>query len=149
MNRGLARLSDLLPAGLLADLHDQKHKPTKPDVDDRPPIHKPPKVIGDPTREPVNRQAALLTMKAGWLYQPLPPEAPPKDSIEKLREENAKLTAQNARLTAHVATLQRQVDRLRTTKQCPVRPPAPPPTPEPTPELIEKQKLLEKLTHGT
>ena len=111
MNRGILKISDVLPAGLLDDMAKPEVLPAAEAV--KAPKPKPPRVIGDPTREPVNRQAALMTAKAGWLYQPLPPEAPIKPELERLREENARLKLVNENLVKTVAVLERRVALLK------------------------------------
>lgn len=108
--RGIVKLSDILPIGLLADMV----KPAAPAQEVKAPATKPPRVIGDPTRTPVNLQAARMTMKAGYLYQPpvqpLPPQRP---VVEVLREEIARLTLVNENLVKTNAVLTRRVERLK------------------------------------
>lgn len=73
------------------------------------PKHVAPKVIGDPTREPVNKQAAMLITRAHYLeLPPLPPSEPPKGLIEKLQEENSKLKAVNASLISENNALRKK-----------------------------------------
>ena len=145
MNHGMVKISDLLPVGLLADLTERKVSPAAVTA----PKPRPPRVIGDPTREPVNRQAALMTAKAGWLYQPLPPAPPIKPELERLREENARLKLVNANLVKTVAVLERRGARLKAAAggqraAVPVVPVV-----ERPPALNEaKIALLERLTNG-
>lgn len=142
MNRGIVKISDLLPVGMLADLHERPSPAPKP---------APPRVIGDPTREPVNRQAALITAKASWLHQPMPPEPPPKREIETLREENARLKATNTSIIAENSTLRRRVERLQ--QQLHANPgkklPACVPTETKTAATSPKEEILERLNHGS
>lgn len=103
MNRGIVKLSDLIPV----------FPESKEEKSIRAPKSKPPKVIGDPTREPVNRQAALIASRSNWLsHPPLPPAEPPKGELEKLREENATLKATNINVIAENSALKRRIERL-------------------------------------
>lgn len=111
MNHGLVKLSQILPGiGFPEPVPRNENKPPHP---------KPPKVIGDPTRTPVNKQSALLISKASWLHQPLPPASPPIGELERLREENAKLKAVNENIVAENKSLRRQIERLTKVKQQP------------------------------
>lgn len=114
----------------------------------RAPIPKPPKVLHDPTRTPVNRQAAMLIASPSWLTKPLPASAPPRGELEKLREENTKLKATNEQIVKENSALRRTVERLRQM----VRPSKPiipePPAPEPQPQRDHRLDILERLNHG-
>ncbi len=50
------------------------------------------KVVGDPTRTPVNRQAAMLVQPMrSWIYQPLPPAKEPNPFRQEVDEAKAAL----------------------------------------------------------
>lgn len=141
MNRGMVKLSEILPGiGFPPE-------PEKKEI--RAPAPKPPKVVGDPTRTPVNLQAALVVQKASWIHKPLPPELAPIGELEQLREENAKLKATNTNIVAEnsalrkrVTLLQRLVEAKKPKQQ--TKQPEPPQPAAPS----QKQQLLERLTHG-
>lgn len=100
MTRGMVKLSQILPGiGFI-----------EPEV--KAPKPKPQKVVGDPTREPVNKQAALIIAKANWLSKPLPVEEAPKSELEKLREEVAVLRARCASVIAENKALKRRLESM-------------------------------------
>jgi hypothetical protein len=145
MNHGLVKVSDVIG--------DFKPRPIKTAISVftppviKAPIPKPPRVIGDPTRTPVNRQAAMLLSKPTWLTDPLPPELPKTSELPRLREENVKLKATNERLVAENSSLRRRVERLtvlacQKPKTIIVKQELPP---EPK-RNSTKEKLLERLT---
>jgi len=78
------RLSDLLK-----DVKLSEHKPASPPKKTPLPIKS--KVVGIPTRAPVNKQAALaIAPNKSWITQPLPPEklkTPQDTEIERLKAE--------------------------------------------------------------
>lgn len=140
MNHGMVKVGDLIP-----DLAFPKPAPKE----DRAPIHKPPKVVGDPTRTPVNKQAAMLVTRAHHLHlPPLPPEAPKKSELEALREEVAILRANNAQLKHENNALRRKLGRPRCKEHEPKKT-----TEEGVPRAEEKPAsrklaILERLIHG-
>lgn len=142
MNRGIATIADILPVGLLADLQEQKQRDIAPV---KAPVHHPPKVINDPTREPVNKQAAMMTARASWLCQPMPAETAPVSELEKLREDNARLLAANKNLTAENNALRRKLENSLkpAPRQIAVEPPSPKPVESPVKN--PKLELLERL----
>lgn len=73
---------------------------------------KAPRVVGEPTRDPVNMQAALITRKAAWIYQPLPPESAPKGELEKLRQECEQMKKASAQQIAHLAYLKKRLAKV-------------------------------------
>lgn len=141
MKRGLATLGDIL--GIKLKLPAQPVPLSEPEI--RAPMPTPPKVVGDPTWTPVNKQAAMLLSRA----EPMPPEAPKQSEVPRLREENAKLKATNDCLVDENCALRRRVKHLEMLLQRRQKPTVTIPNPvrlEPNPEP-EKQKLLERLTH--
>lgn len=141
MNHGMVTLAELLPVGLLADLKEQQRRSEPRMV---APAPKAPRVVGDPTRTPVNRQAAMMTAKAGWLYQPFPAESPARPALEKLIEEINRLKTVNATMASENLALRKKLERVSKLTQCPSRPA---PKPEPVqPEIPQsKIQLLERL----
>jgi hypothetical protein len=139
MNHGMVKLSDIL-GGF-------KFTPKRPPVEPiKAPIPKPPRVVGDPTRTPVNRQAALMLSKPSWLNDPLPPELPKQPELPKLREENARLRQVNETLVGQNSALRRRVEMLtKLVNQKPTAKMEKIPEPAPQPDS-EREKLLERLT---
>jgi len=143
MNRGMVKLCEILPGVGFPPEPEKKQEI-------RAPKPTPPKVVGDPTRAPVNLQAALVVSKASWIHKPLPPEIAPIGELEQLREENAKLKATNMNIVAENSTLRRRVERLmqllsarQPKQQKKTEEPAPPPAPS------KKQQILERFTNGS
>lgn len=78
------------------------------------PKHKPPRVVGgDPVREPINMQAALITRKATWIEKPLPPEPEPLENIKRLKEELVSEKWKNLQLAGQVAAMQKKMDKCK------------------------------------
>lgn len=77
-------------ASLLKDYHvREKPCPVKVAATPKPEKNK---VVGDPTRTPINRQAAMITQPVrSWIYQPLPPEKEPNPYRQELEEARAEL----------------------------------------------------------
>lgn len=143
MNRGMVKLCEILPGVGFPPEPEKKQEI-------RAPKPTPPKVIGNPTRTPVNLQAALVVAKASWIHKPLPPETAPVGELEQLREENTKLKATNVNIVAENSTLRRRVERLQQLlsarqpkQQTKAEEPAPPTAPS------KKQQILERLTNGS
>ena len=140
MKHGIVSLAKLLPGW-----HPPAPEPPPKIVAPKPTA---PKVIGDPTREPVNKQAAMLITRAHYLeLPPLPPAGPPKGEVEKLRTENTVLKAKNENLLAENIALKRKVEKLQQRPQPVIK------TiyvvEDPKPDLSRhKKELLERLTHG-
>ena len=134
-------MADVLPLGMLAAIADRNQPAPEPEKI-RAPIPKPPKVIGDPTRTPVNLQAARLTMKASWLYQPLPAQEPPRGGLDKLREECAALRLAVKNLTMENKAMRRKLEQ----KPKAVAPAPVPPAPvAETTNTEAKRKIMERL----
>ena len=140
MNRGMVKLCEILPGVGFPPEPEKKQEI-------RAPKPSPPKVVGDPTRTPVNLQAALIVQKASWIHKPMPTELAPVGELEKLREENAKLKATNANIVAEnsalrkrVTLLQKLVEAKKPKHQITLPEPPQPATPS------KKQQLLERLT---
>lgn len=103
---GIVSLAKLLPGWLEARV--KAPEPPPKIVAPKPTT---PKVIGDPTRTPVNKQSAMLITRAHHLeLPPFPPAGPVKGEVEKLREENAALKAKNVNLVAENGTLKRKLE---------------------------------------
>ena len=144
MNRGIAKLSDLLPVGLLADMEQAVHasEQKKPKAsEDKPPHKQPPKVVGDPTRTPVNRTAASMFFKSNWLTAPMPPEQSKVQTIESLKAEIQTLLLKIERLKIENEALRKRASKTKTkivevVKEVPVQA-------EPQPDT--KSALLERL----
>lgn len=139
MNRGMVKLCEIIPGVGFPP------EPEKKEI--RAPKPSPPKVVGDPTRTPVNLQSALIVQKASWIHKPLPPELAPVGELEKLREENSKLKLTNGNIVAENSTLRRRVERLRQLLKA--RTPKPQAKAEELPKpptQSNKQWLLEMLT---
>lgn len=139
MNRGMVKLCEIIPGvGFPPETEKKEIRAPKPS---------PPKVVGDPTRTPVNLQAALIVQKASWIHKPLPPELAPVGELEKLREENSKLKLTNGNIVAENSTLRRRVERLQQLLKA--RTPKPQAKVEELPKpptQSNKQWLLEMLT---
>ena len=152
MNHGMVQLKDILPVGLLADLEAAKEPPKE----DKPlPPPKPPQVLGDPTRTPVNLQAAKMLFRSNWLTRPLPPALEIKPEIERLREENARLKATNENVIRENSVLRNRMERLTTLvtrlQTAPVKPK--PEERKPKTEVVPpvasaRLELLERLQNG-
>lgn len=82
------------------------------------PKNKPPQIVSNPVREPVNRNTALLMRKASWIEQPIPEE--PNMELSRLRQENSDLKKQKflvcAQLASTHALLQKTKKRLDDSK---------------------------------
>ena len=140
MKHGIVSLAKLLPGW-----HPPAVEPPPKIVAPKPQA---PKVIGDPTREPVNKQAAMLITRAHYLeLPPLPPAGPPKGELEKLREENAVLRAKNENLLAEKIVLKRKVEKLQQKPRVEFKTVYV--VEDAKPELSQhKKELLERLTNG-
>lgn len=68
---------------------------------------------GEPTREPVNRQAALVTRRASWLERPLPPERPPVGAFDRMKSELDELKGTTRSQKAEIVALRRRVSLLQ------------------------------------
>lgn len=78
-----------------------EHKPALPHVRVTPPpvVNK---VVGDPTRRPINRQASLIIAPVRqWQFQPLPPEKLPTPESKEIAALKAEVKAER---NAHAAT---------------------------------------------
>tara|TARA_R110000868_G_scaffold267108_1_gene526381 strand:+ start:1416 stop:1838 length:423 start_codon:yes stop_codon:yes gene_type:complete len=139
MNRGMVKLCEIIPGVGFPP------EPEKKEI--RAPRPTPPKVVGDPTRTPVNLQAALIVQKASWIHKPLPPELAPVGELEQLREENAKLKATNANIVAENSALRKRVTLLQKLVEA-KKPKQQVRLPEPPQKMAQskKQQLLERLT---
>jgi len=147
MNNGIVKLSDILPVGLLADLQERRRieKNHSGELTEKIAPHPtPPRVVGDPTRTPVNLQAARLLFKSSWLYQPLPPALEQKPELETLREENARLRATNENIVRENSALRGRIERLSKLVKQPApkvvipKPFVPPPPSPKVKELLER-----------
>lgn len=105
MNRGIVSIGEIIGLKKIPVIvEEQKITAPKP---------KAPRVVGDPTREPVNLQAALMCAKASWIHHPpLPAEDPPKPKIELLMRENSDLKTVNKNIIAENAALKRKIESL-------------------------------------
>jgi hypothetical protein len=102
----MVTIGDLLGIDMNLSKPRSEHEPEPEKI--VAPIPKPPRVIGDPTRTPVNKQAAMMLSRP----VPMPPEKPKKPEPERLLEENAKLKAANQNLVDENCALRRRVERM-------------------------------------
>jgi hypothetical protein len=104
MTRGLATIGDILPPIQLVVRVD----PPKPSPNKK---SEPRKVIGDPTREPVNRETALLLRKATWIERPPWTPEPKLESINELKAELKEMKTKHQNLKMEL-----EATRLRLVK---------------------------------
>lgn len=75
------------------------------------------KVVGDPTRTPVDRQAALIISPCNsWLSKPLPPESLPTPESKETKRLNALLKIErneNAKLKDEIGNLRLKLNKCR------------------------------------
>lgn len=71
------------------------------------------KVVSNPTREPINRQSALVMRKASWIEQPIADSPENKEELMSLREEVKQLKAKSIAQAQHLTGLRKQIDRYR------------------------------------
>lgn len=91
-----------------------------------PRLDVPPKVVGDPTREPVNKQAAMIVTPAAWWAKPLPPEAEParnylrmKAELDRVQSQLKQAEQRSGKLSAKYAASKKETELLRSTiKNC-------------------------------
>ena len=139
MKRGLVTLNEIIPhCNFPGVLHGVEARTIRP----------PPKVIGDPTREPVNKQAAMLIARAGWMSKPLPPETLPRGEVERLREENSKLKTINIGVIAENSILLKRIAKLNKVLAF-NKPNTTTIAPRPKLENIKKTETLERLKKTT
>ena len=106
-----------------------------------------PKVVGDPTREPINRQAALICSKAAWIYHPMPPEVPPKSNVELLMHENSELKLINKNIIEENSALKRKIEKLKNELSKKLETPNPQTMTDPCiTKPSKKQMLIERLS---
>lgn len=154
MNHGIARVGDICPN--LQAFPGEKKKPEKPVPVIVAPKHVPPKVVGDPGREPVNKQAALIIARAPAIYKPLPPEPLHQTESEwlkaritnlesiitQVKNENAALIRRNEKLLKQVLEAHKKIAALTGQQHSE-------PEEISTPTPSRKAELLERLKNGT
>lgn len=69
------------------------------------------KVVSNPVREPINRQAAFIMRKAKWIEQPIPDSPENKAELTQLREEVKQLKAKNIAQAQHLTSLRKRCDK--------------------------------------
>lgn len=80
--------------------------------EDKAPRHHPPKIVGgDPVREPINLQTALVMRRASWIHQPQPDNL--GKEILELKKENADLKRQLQATRLQEAALQKKMAKMR------------------------------------
>ena len=123
--------------------HDRKPEHRQDRKFSKPPHKQAPKVLNDPTREPVNRGAASMFFKSNWLTA-MPPERSQVENIVDLKLKIGLLERKVEALKVENASLRKQLGKRSITPK-PIPETPKPSEPEPPQADNSKRELLEKL----